>query len=317
MDSRSLTACSMQESWRRRGRRRGNFLVTVLLNAQAFHAEKRKGDIAALFRAAGSEALIVELQRDQDPAEAARAASTRTPVVVAAGGDGTVRSVAAGLVTTPAALGVLPLGTLNHFAKDLHIPLDLKQAVATIVAGRVGRVDVGEVNDRVFVNNSSIGLYPSIVEAREELRRRGHRKWPAFALATFQVLRHHRGVSVRIEVNGRQAVRRTPFVLVGNNEYQLDGIRLGSRATLDGGRLFTYLAPRVHTREMPMLVARALLGRARPSEDFEIISAPELWIDTPNARDVHVALDGEIATMTSPLHFRICPGALKVLLPPA
>ena len=270
-----------------------------------------------LFLAAGSEALIVELQRGQDPAEVARAASARTSIVVAAGGDGTVSRVAAGLVGTPAVLGVLPLGTLNHFAKDLRIPLDLEKAVATIAAPRVGRVDVGLVNDRVFLNNSSIGIYPSIIEAREELRRLGHRKWPAFALATYRVLRRYPGVFVRIEADGRQSVWRTPFVFVGNNEYELDGIRLGGRARLDGGQLFTYLAPRVRTRELPMLLARALLGRVRQSGAFEIVSAPEVWIDTPNARQVRVALDGEITTMTTPLHYRTCPGALKVLLPPA
>lgn len=290
-------------------------MLTVLLNPKANAAAERKADVAALFRAAGSEAQIVELQRDQDPAAVARAASARTSIVVAAGGDGTVSRVAAGLVGTPAVLGVLPLGTLNHFAKDLRIPLRLEEAVATVAAGRVGIVDVGRVNDRVFLNNSSIGLYPSIVEAREELRRQGYGKWPAFVIATFRVFRKYRGVVVRIAVDGRQEIRRTPFVLVGNNEYELDGIRLGSRARLDGGMLFTYLAPRVRTHELPMLLARALVGRARQSGAFETVSARELWIDTPNVRHIRIALDGEIVTMTTPLHYRACPGALKVLLP--
>jgi diacylglycerol kinase family enzyme len=291
-------------------------LVTVLFNPTDVGADELKADIAERFLAAGSEARIVELQRGQDFTEVARAAGARTSIVVAAGGDGTVSRVAAGLVGTPAVLGVLPLGTLNHFAKDLGIPLDLEKAIATIAAPRIGRIDVGRVNDRVFVNNSSIGIYPSIVDAREELRRLGHRKWPAFALATFRVLRSHRGVVVRIDAHGRQSVWRTPFVFVGNNEYELDGIHLGGRARLDGGRLFTYLAPRVRTRALPMLLARALLGVSR-SGAFEIVSAPALWIDMPRARRVRVALDGEIATMTTPLHYRTWPGALKVLLPPA
>jgi diacylglycerol kinase family enzyme len=293
-------------------------LVTVLLNpAAGGGAEGLKADIAELFLAAGSEALIVELRRGQDPAGAARAASARTSIVVAAGGDGTVSAVAAGLVGTPATLGVLPVGTLNHFAKDLGIPLNLEKAVATIVAPRIGSIDVGRVNDRVFVNNSSIGIYPSIIEVREELRRLGHRKWPAFALATLRVLRRYRGVLVRIEADGRQSVWRTPFVLVGNNEYELEGVRLGGRVRLDGGRLFTYLAPRVRTRQLPMLLATALLGRVRQSGAFEIVSAPELWIHTPKARHARVAIDGETTTMTTPLHYRTWPGALRVLLPPA
>jgi diacylglycerol kinase family enzyme len=292
-------------------------MVTVLLNPRAFRADKRKADIERRFRAAGLEALIVELQPGQDPADVARGASARTSIVIAAGGDGTVSGVANGLFGTPAMLGVLPLGTLNHFAKDLHIPLDLDKAVATIAARMAVSIDVGQVNGRVFLNNSSIGIYPSIIETREELRRLGHRKWTAFAIATFRVLRRHRGVKVRIDTGARQSVWRTPFVFVGNNEYELDGIRLGSRARLDAGRLFVYLAPRVRTRELPMLVARALLGHAKQSGAFEIVSATELWIDMPRTRHVRVALDGEVRTMTTPLHYRSCPGALKVLLPPA
>lgn len=290
-------------------------MITVLLNPKAVGADARKADIARLLGAAHIEAQIVELQKDQDPSAVARAARARTSVVVAAGGDGTISSVAAGLVGTRAVLGVLPLGTFNHFAKDLGIPLDLEQAVATIAAGQVGTVDVGCVNDRVFLNNCSIGVYPSIVALREELRHQGHRKWPALVLATVQVLRQHRGVIVRIEVNSRHVVRLTPFVLVGNNEYELAGLRLGRRVRLDGGTLFTYLAPRVRTRELPMLIARAVLGRVRQLGAFEMVAAQELWIDTPNARHLRIALDGELATMITPLHYRSCPRALNVLVP--
>jgi len=288
----------------------------VLLNAAAGGAAQMTDRIAARFLAAGCAAEIVTLQRGQDPAEAARAAAVRAPIVVAAGGDGTASGVAAGLLGTTAALGVLPLGTLNHFAKDLRLPLDLDGAVATIAAGRVGHVDVGSVNERVFINNSSIGIYPSIVEVREQLRLQGHRKWPAMALAMFRVLRRHRGIYVRIDADGRRVERRTPFVFVGNNEYEIDGIRLGGRARLDGGRLYAYLAPRLRSREMPMLLARSLVGRGRQSGAFEILSSAELLVAVPNHRHVRVSLDGEITRMTSPLHYRLRPGALAVILPP-
>ncbi len=291
--------------------------VTVLLNATSGDAAHPAtgAAIAALFLAAGIDAQIVNVPKGQDPAEAARAARARTTVVIAAGGDGTVSGVAAGLAGTSTILGVLPIGTLNHFAKDLHIPLDLEKAVATIAGGRVASIDVGRVNDRVFVNNSSIGIYPSVLEVREDLRRAGHGKWPAMALAIVRVLRHYRGVLVRITADGRQAVWRTPFVFVGNNEYTLEGLQFGGRTALDAARLVAYLAPRVRARELPMLLVRSLLGRTSASEAFEIVSAPELWVDAPRARRIHVALDGEIVTMTAPLHYRIWPGVLRVLLP--
>jgi diacylglycerol kinase family enzyme len=291
-------------------------IVTVLWNPAAGSASPRlEAHVVALFRAAGCDARIVLLQKGRDPAETARAASARAEIVVAAGGDGTVSRVAAGLIGTSAVLGVLPIGTLNHFAKDLHIPLDIDTAVATIVARHVGHVDIGQVNDHLFVNNSSIGIYPSIVDVREELRRRGHRKWPAIALATLRVLRRYRGRRVTIEVDGRRSVWRTPFVFVGNNEYAVEGIRLGARTRVDEGRLYAYVAPRVRTRELPILLAKALLGRVRHSGEFEIVAAAEFWVRTASARRIRVAFDGEVTRLTPPLHYRSCPGALRVVVP--
>jgi diacylglycerol kinase family enzyme len=293
-------------------------VVTVLWNPSAGSARTGlEAHVVALFRAAGYEAQILILQKGQDPSASARAASARAEIVVAAGGDGTVSRVAAGVVGTSAVLGVLPIGTLNHFARDLQIPFDIERSVATIVARQIGRVDVGEVNDHVFVNNSSIGIYPSIVDVRDELRRQGLHKWPAMALATFRVLRRHRGMHVTIEIGGREIVWRTPFVFVGNNQSDVEGIRLGERRRLDEGRLYVYAAPRVRARELPTLLMKALLGRARHSGEFEMVSAPELRVTTAGARRVRVALDGEVARMTLPLHYRSRPEALRVILPHA
>jgi diacylglycerol kinase family enzyme len=291
--------------------------ITVILNAAAgsVRSPRMAADITELFRATGRDARVVILRARQSPIDAARDASANSRIVVASGGDGTVSSVVAGIVGTSATLGVLPTGTLNHFARDLHIPLDLEQAVATIVAGHVTRVDVGQVNDRVFVNNSSIGVYPGILEVRDELRRQGHRKWPAMALATLRVLRRYRGVHVNVEIDGRLESWRTPLLFVGNNEYAMDGIRLGARPRLDAGRLYAYIAPPVHARALPMLVARALLDRSQHHGDFTVVAASELWIGTRRGRRLRVALDGELTRMTSPLHYRTLPKALPVIVP--
>jgi diacylglycerol kinase family enzyme len=293
--------------------------ITVILNAAAGTALGRlamDAQIADLFRAAGRDDVeIVKLRDGQDPIAAARSASTRASIVVAAGGDGTVSSVATGIFQTQAALGILPLGTLNHFARDLRIPFDLSQAVAIVCAGRIGPVDVGQVNDHLFVNNSSIGIYPSIVDAREALRRQGHRKWPAMVIATARVLRRYRGVRVTIAAGGRRRTWRSPFVFVGNNEYTIDGIGLGARATLDAGMLFVYLTPRVRARHLPILLLKALAGHARQSGEFEIVSASELWIETSRRRYLAVAFDGEVKKMQTALHYRARAMALRVVLP--
>lgn len=292
--------------------------IAVILNASAGTAAGHPhigSELGDLFRACGCDARIIVVRAGHDLKNAARDASARASIVVAGGGDGTVSGVAGSILGSPAALGILPLGTFNHFAKDLRIPLDLRQAVAVVAAGQLARVDVGQVNDRVFVNNSSIGVYPDIVQEREALRRQGHRKWPAMAIATLRVLRRYRGVTVRMDVNGRQKNWRTPVVLIGNNEYAIDGIRLGSRARVDQGRLFIYLAPRARARDLPMLLAKALVGRARQSGAFEIVAATELTIDTRTARFLRVAVDGEVARMTTPLRYRTCPVALQVVVP--
>jgi diacylglycerol kinase family enzyme len=294
--------------------------IAVLVNSRSGTAmghPRIETELDTLFRAAGSDAEIIVLHPGDDPTEAARQASMRASIVVAGGGDGTVNAVASALVDSSAALGVLPLGTLNHLARDLHIPFDLPRAVAVVVTGHIGLIDAGEVNGALFVNNSSIGLYPSIVEVREALRRQGHRKWTAMAIATARVLRRYRGVQVTIDVDGHPRSWRTPFVLVGNNEYEIDGIHLGERARLDEGKLYVYLAPRRRAYQLPLLVVKALIGRARQSGDFEIVPATELWIGAARRRPLHVALDGEVRKMAAPLHYRVRAKALRVVVPGA
>ena len=292
--------------------------IAVIVNSRAGGSNRRRDvhtELRDLFRQAGHDPEIITLREREDPSAAARDASARASIVVAAGGDGTVSAVASGLTGSHAALGILPIGTLNHFARDLRIPFDVPQAVAVIAAGHSVPVDVGEVNDVLFVNNSSIGIYPNIVDAREQLRREGHAKWPAMAIATVRILRRYRGVRVTIDMGGRRRTWRTPFVFVGNNEYTIDGPRLGGRVRLDGGRLFVYLSPRLRARELPLLLLKAMFGRAKQSGDFEIVPATELWIGLSRTHRLRVAADGEVRKMVTPLHYRVRAGALRVVVP--
>jgi diacylglycerol kinase family enzyme len=272
--------------------------------------------VTQLFDAAGAETQIVVLASPSDTADAARrAVASGATAVVAGGGDGTVSSVASVLAGSPTPLGVLPLGTLNHFSKDAGIPQDLEAAVATVVAGHVTGVDVAEVNGVMFVNNASIGIYPDIVVEREQLRRQGYRKWTAFALATATILRRYRGLVVRLTADDATEHARTTFLFVGNNEYQVDGLNLGARARLDGGRLFAYFAPRVHARDLPKLLALALAGRAKKEHALESFSAANLHVETPRRRRLRVALDGEVIVLKRPLLFRTRPRSLRVIVP--
>ena len=291
--------------------------VAVLVNAAAGSAQEGACEgLAERFRSVGRDATVI-LARSPAEFGAAldRAIGEAPQAIVAGGGDGTISSVAARLAGSDIALGVLPLGTLNHFARDLRIPGDVDQAVRTIVAGHVATVDVGEVNGRCFLNNASLGIYPEIVRHREHQQQRmGTGKWPAFLHATLAVLRRYPFVDVRLTVDGQELRRRTPFVFVGNNEYCMEGLKMGERACLDAGKLNIYLARRTGRLGLLKLALMALLGRLHDAGDLEVFNAPELLVET-HRRRIRVATDGEVTEMDMPLRFRIRPRALRVLVP--
>jgi diacylglycerol kinase family enzyme len=305
---------------RRAGWNAGAPLISVLLNPAAglTQTEDRCARVTQAFAAAGADAHVMLLRSPEAARDAARQAlAAGASIIVAGGGDGTISTVASVVVGTKTPLGVLPLGTLNHFARDIGIRADLDAAVATIVAGYTRDVGVGEVNGGTFLNNVSIGIYPDIVVERERLRQVGYHKWIAFAMASARILRRYRRLAVRLAAGEVAAGARTAFLLVGNNEYQVDGLSLGARSRLDGGRLFAYLAPRVHTRELPKLLVLAVAGRARKRQVLESIAATTLQVDTPRRRRLRVALDGEVIAIRPPLEFRIRPAALRVIAPAA
>jgi len=246
---------------------------------------------------------------------AKRAARGDADIIVAGGGDGTINSVAAQLLSTKKSLGVLPLGTMNHFAKDLHIPLDLEGAVEIIIHGRVANVDLGQVNGHVFVNNSSLGLYPSIVREREKQQRLGAGKWPAYVWAAIAVLRRYPFLNVRLDADGKEFFSRTPFVFIGNNEYEMETLNIGGRACLDAGELSLYVTNRTGRLGLVRLAWRALFGGLRQEKDFLAMCTKQIWIETKH-KHIRVALDGEVIRMEPPLHYRVLPGRLRVLAPP-
>ena len=295
-------------------------MVNVFYNAGSGPASKGDASqaLAAKFAAAGVEARLIAVESPEQTRRAVRAAIAEgAAAVVAAGGDGTVSSVAAGLIGSDTPLGVMPLGTLNHFARDVGIPTDEDEAVRTIAAGTVRQVDVATLNERPFLNNSSLGVYPDIVVEREALRGRGYRKWPALVVATARIVWRYRGVVVRVSAGAAVDVLRTPFLFVGNNEYEVEGLKIGRRATIDGGRLAVYFAPRLHGRDLPKLAAMALSGRIKANPALGSFTCTALDVDTPGRRRMRVALDGEVTVLTTPLRYRIVPRALGVLVPAA
>ena len=290
--------------------------VSVIINEPSGAASRQDTSVQLqqLFGARGTKVTLERVRHGGDLAARTRRAASRGDTLVAAGGDGTINAVAAVAVETGATLGVLPAGTLNHFAKDLRIPLDPAEAVDTIVAGHVQMVDVGEVNGRIFVNNSSIGIYPRMVWERDGEQRRGRRKAVAFGIAMLRTWRNYRTLAGRLLIDGTPHVVRTPFVFIGNNEYVAEGFQLGARTSLDEGRLSVFVAPRCGRFEILALPVRALLRRLDPDAHLTRFTAAAVDVELARSR-VSVALDGEVAVLRTPLRYRIRPGALRVLVP--
>jgi len=244
-----------------------------------------------------------------------RALRDGAEAVVAGGGDGTVSAVAAQLVDRDVPLGVLPLGTLNHFAKDLGMPLGRDEAVDALALGQVENVDVGEVNGRVFINNSSLGLYPDIVREREHRQKRlGHGKWRALLEASIAALRRYPILRVQVDLDEERHAVRTPFLFIGNNEYQMEGFEIGERRSLAEGTLTLYTAQRTGRFGLLRLALLALSRRLQQARDFHAARARDFVVHSGH-RLLRVATDGEVTLMPTPLHYRVRPGALRVIRP--
>lgn len=270
-----------------------------------------------LFEKHGIDAKIVAVEPgelNRHCTEAAEAAGV--DALVAAGGDGTISTAAAAVAGTDMPLGVLPLGTLNHFAKDAGIPLDLEQAVAAIAGGRTRQVDVAEVNGRVFINNSAVGLYPELVKSREAQQRRlGRGKKSAMLVAGMRAFWRFSRRRLSIRIGGHEGSIVTPLLFVGNNRYKMSLMGLGQRDAIDRGELCIY-APLANGPVHFLFVSlRAIFGREDRQDDFVALDGIEdVEIDSPR-KALMVATDGEAQSLETPLRYKIRAGALKLIVP--
>jgi diacylglycerol kinase family enzyme len=301
--------------------------VLAILNvegkaAAALGSGRIQERVADAFAAAGVDATITLVQGGELVPALQAALGPRASgetfafdALAVGGGDGTIGTAAAHLTGTGIPLGVLPLGTLNHFARDLGIPNLLELACLVIAERNAHAIDVAEVNGRRFVNNSSIGIYPYMVETRDRQRRTlGLGKWGAMILAFGWMIRRFPVHRLTIRTGDGVRVHKTPCAFIGNNRYALEGTAVGTRASIDAGELCVYVARSQSRLHLLLVMLKAMLGRMTPLEDFEELRAETLVIDS-RARRLRVALDGELLKMAPPLHYRSHRGALCVLLP--
>jgi diacylglycerol kinase family enzyme len=233
--------------------------------------------------------------------------------IVAAGGDGTISSVSSVLADGNIPLGVLPLGTLNHFAKDLNIPLDFDEAAETISLFRIKKIDLGEVNGRIFINNSSIGFYPKLVKHREiHTEKLGLNKWLSMGVALINVFRRFPSIDVKLHSEENSIRIKTPFVFIGNNDYKIDLFNLGTRTSLDKGKLCIYFPNTSGKMSIMKFAFLTLLNKIKQAEDFIIDSSENIILET-RKKFLDVSADGEVIKLKTPLHYKIKPLCLKVI----
>lgn len=291
--------------------------LPVLVNRGGGAAASAGGNLERLltdaFATAGTD-IALQLLEGPDTEDAVRQAASANPRVVVGGGDGTAACAAAVLADADVEMGLLPLGTLNHLARDLGIPVELEKAAALAAHGSTTAIDLAEVNGHVFANNASIGLYPSMVRRRDEIRqRKGWPKWLAAIPASWHAWSRLRRLRLTLDMGeGRQPLV-TALLFVGNNLYSLDRGELGSRESLAGGKLSVFALAAPGRFALLWFALRAMTGRADRNADFVAYGeCATLTVDSPG-KHVDVALDGEVRRLEFPLRFAIRAGALRIL----
>jgi YegS/Rv2252/BmrU family lipid kinase len=265
--------------------------------------------------AARAEIEIVELAPEVDCVQEIRERVRRgVKLFIAAGGDGTVHHVVQAVVHSDAVLAVLPLGTYNHFARDLGIPLDWREALQVALTGEARQIDAARINDRFFINNVSIGLYPELVSKREE-HGRDYPRWKARLFALYATLRKYPHVTMSVETEHHSEVLRTHVFMISNNRYDLERVGIeAARATMTEGRLAVYWLPHTSRLRMTRFLARYAAGRVRTIPGFTSFKTVRMRVQTPRPH-LKVGVDGEVFTMNTPLVVTALPQSLLVRVP--
>lgn len=297
--------------------------VVLLWNSSAGsnHDREQANHVIDLLSDDGAPLLFEPVAKGHDIASTSRSLAAGPPkILAAAGGDGTLNAVASAVVHTRNTLGVIPAGTLNHLARDLSIPLAAEAAATTMLNGREIKIDVGQVNQRVFLNNSVIGLFPFYRAACDAYERCGlslNRLTRFFAglrslVRTLWRLPQHR-LQLTFD-NGRSIWIRTAFVLIANNEHELERWNIGHRESLRDGHLWIYILKRSTRWSILRNAFQFLFQRFSRHEAFHIVKSRTVRIDSPSPH-LRIGIDGEVARLPTPLEYRSLPRALRVIAP--
>ncbi|HBD92189.1 MAG TPA: hypothetical protein DEF16_04555 [Gemmobacter sp.] len=290
--------------------------ICVVANPKSGRNSKDRAAIEQAMAAFGPQATLRRWHKGDDlDAFVQKAVDDGFTTIVAAGGDGTVMGVAHALVGSQAQLGVLPLGTFNYFARGLGLPQEPEAAARAILAGHPRRISVGSVNGQLFLNNASVGIYPSILLAREAVYDRWGR---SRALAHWSVLRtilkFQRPKRMVLTADGTRIEMKTPLVFVARSAYQLERFGLQGAQAISDDQFAIFVARGGTRLHLLKTAVRLALRSVSVGDDVDVIYARQLDIETSRSRPL-VAFDGEKRRMRGPLSFRIQSAALSIIVP--
>jgi len=303
-------------------------LFVINAAAGALDVDAKRAVINAALAARGRTGELLTCRPEElarASADAAAAAVARGTAVIAVGGDGSLNTVAQAAHAAGCAMGVIPYGTFNYFARTHGIPTDPAAAALLLLDARPMPVQVAAINDRVFLVNASLGAYPELLQDREAYKARfGRSRWVAFVAACATLLRAQRRLRLHIEMGATVRDVQTLTLFVGNNRLQLEQFGAEPNDTLAGtpgdGSMAALMLRPIGTLSMIGLMlhgAMGNLGEAAGVEGFEfhhMVVKPAL---APGRSEVVVAFDGEVARMRSPIDIRVLAKPLYLLHTPA
>jgi diacylglycerol kinase family enzyme len=305
--------------------------LIIVMNARSGDqaADDARHTIERVLTEGGRPFELLLVRKGSQVAQAARDAVEKAQrnggAVVAAGGDGTINAVATAVLGSGCSFGVVPLGTFNYFSRTHGIPLETEAAARLLLTGKPHAVQAGTVNDKLFLVNASLGLYPKLLEEREAYKRQyGRRRWVAAWAALATLLRGHRPLRIALQSESGGAVGgvsevQTPTLFVGNNRLQLTQIGIADAPEVERGALVALGLQPVNMLDMLWLIARGAFGQLGSAREVFSFPFRRLIVATGRyaGQRVKVATDGEVVWLTSPLLFSVAPHPLMLIRPPS
>ncbi len=304
-------------------RAEGPFFIVFNIGSGHGDPEAAKRIIDEAMKAAGRQYELLPVESGPQAPELARQAVEKAVqqngIVVAAGGDGTINTVAHAVLESGRPFGVLPQGTFNYFGRANQISQRIEESVQTLLTGRIKPVQAGLMNDRLFLVNASVGLYPKLLEDREIFKKRfGRHRIVALWSAMRTLLRSRRHWLLQLEdERGREATLLTPTLFVGNNALQLEQVGLPEAEAVEEGHLAAVALKPVDRWKMAGLMLHGALGRLGQAESVINFAFRELQVEPAKRRHrpLKVAVDGEVYKLAPPLRFRVAEQKLQLIVP--